>query len=199
MAKLTGHLELGRCPHCSAATPTLAQQHQLTTNDHSNGNVRLWGIYVCRGCGGVVTGWARQQGETVEQVFPAMPSVDETVPDRPRAYLRQALESKHAPAGAVMLAASAVDAMLKLKGYTDGTLYTRIEKATKDHLITADMGQWAHEVRLDANDQRHADQVASLPTVEEASRAIDFATALAELLFVLPARVQRGLKAPHQP
>jgi hypothetical protein len=100
----------------------------------------------------------------------------------------------HAPAGAVMLAASAVDAMLKLKGYADGSLYTRIEKAVTDHAITADMAKWAHAVRLDANDQRHADQAAILPTQEDAKRVIDFAAALAEILFVLPSRVQRGIQ-----
>ena len=51
-----------------------------------------------------------------------------------------------------MLAASAVDSMLKEKGYKDGSLYKRIEQAAGDHLITAEMASWAHEVRLDAND-----------------------------------------------
>ena len=68
-----------------------------------------------------------------------------------------------APAGAVMLAASSVDAMLKEKGYNEGSLYARIGQARDDHLITADMAEWAHEVRLDANDQRHADEAAALP------------------------------------
>ena len=92
-----------------------------------------------------------------------------------------------------MLAASAVDSMLKLKGYVDGSLYSRIEKATTEHIITQDMAKWAHEVRLDANDQRHADQNAGLPTEYDAKRVIDFVSALAEILFVLPNRVQRGL------
>jgi hypothetical protein len=91
-----------------------------------------------------------------------------------------------------MLAASAVDAMLKAKGLTDGVLYTRIEKAAADHLITQEMSAWAHEVRLDANDQRHADENAPLPTEDDARRAIAFASALGEFLFVLPAKVSRG-------
>lgn len=92
-----------------------------------------------------------------------------------------------------MLAASAVDAMLKAKAYTEGSLYARIDKAVADHVITADVDAWAHEVRLDANDQRHADQEAKLPEQNDARRAIDFATALGTILFVLPARVRRGL------
>ena len=90
-----------------------------------------------------------------------------------------------------MLCASSVDAMLKQKGFKDGRLYDRIKAAANDHLITSEMAEWAHEVRLDANDQRHADESAELPTKPEAQKCIDFTTALGEFLFVLP-RVERA-------
>lgn len=197
MPKLSQNLIIGRCPHCSIASPNLFKQHQLETRDHQGQNVRWWFIYTCGRCGGVVSAAAVRSETEVTAYFPSSRTVKEDVPERPRAYLQQALESLHAPAGAVMLAASAVDAMLKIKGYTEGNLYGRIEKAAKEHVITPDMAKWAHEVRLDANDQRHADQAANLPSADDASRAIDFATALAELLFVLPAQVQRGIEAAH--
>jgi hypothetical protein len=92
-----------------------------------------------------------------------------------------------------MLAASAVDAMLKAKGYKDLSLYSRIDKAAKENAITNEMAQWAHSVRLDANEQRHADQAVPLPTSDDARRCTDFAQALAQFMFVLPARVQAGL------
>ncbi|WP_296160111.1 DUF4145 domain-containing protein [Rhodoferax sp.] len=106
------------------------------------------------------------------------------------------MSSIHAPAGAVMLTASAVDAMLKAKGYTQGSLYARIDKTAEDHVITSDMAHWAHAVRLDANDQRHADEAASLPDEGDAKRCIDFASALGQFLFSLPACVHRGLTPP---
>lgn len=93
-----------------------------------------------------------------------------------------------------MLAASAVDAMLKAKDYRQGSLYARIDKAAGDHLITKEMAGWAHEVRLDANEQRHADEEVPLPTGEDARRSLDFAMALGQFMFVLPARVERGLE-----
>ena len=92
-----------------------------------------------------------------------------------------------------MLAASSVDAMLKEKGYIDRSLYNRIEQAVHDNLLTSEMATWAHEVRLDANDQRHVDNNVDLPNEGDAKKVIDFATAIAEYLFVLPARIQRGL------
>jgi hypothetical protein len=94
-----------------------------------------------------------------------------------------------------MLAASAVDSLLKAKGYDSGSLYSRIDKAAADHLITTEMAAWAHDVRLEANGQRHADAELALPTTVDADRVIDFAKALAEFLFVLPAKVAKGLTA----
>lgn len=96
-----------------------------------------------------------------------------------------------------MLAASAVDAMLKARGYKDGSLYHRIDQAAEKHLITKEMGEWAHEVRLDANDQRHDDESLPLPDAASAKKAIDFVTTLGTILFVLPARVQSGLEKPQ--
>ena len=140
----------------------------------------------------MVMAWAEEDTADVVEVYPSAKQVDESIPDPAAVYLQQALESIHTPAGAVMLTASAVDAMLKVKGYTEGVLNSRIKKAAKDHLITDEMAAWAHEIRLDANDQRHADQAATLPTAEDARRCIEFALALGEFLFVLPARVKRG-------
>jgi hypothetical protein len=93
-----------------------------------------------------------------------------------------------------MLAASAVDAMLKAKALKLGNLYSRIDQAAKDHLITDGMAEWAHEVRLEANDERHEDDDADFPTVEEAKRCIEFVQALGLFLFVLPAKVQKGIE-----
>jgi len=141
-----------------------------------------------------VIAWSINFNAEIVEYFPQTHKVDEDIPDRPRTYLQQAKESLHAPAGAVMLAASAVDSMLKLKGYTDGNLYSRIEKAATDNVITKDMAAWAHDIRLDANDQRHADEMVELPNEADAKRVIDFATTIAEIMFVLPKRVQRGLQ-----
>jgi len=127
-------------------------------------------------------------------MWPASQAVAEELPPRAKDYLSQAQSSIHAPVGAVVTAASAVDAMLKSKGYKDGSLYSRIDQAAKDHIITPEMAAWAHEIRLDANDQRHADENAPLPTPEDAVKVIEFARALGQFLFVLPARVERGRK-----
>jgi hypothetical protein len=194
MPTLAGTLDLPRCPHCMIARPNLSLQHQLGTTNSSATRPRYWGIYVCSTCGGVVSAWSGTMGQDAKEHFPSALAVAAELPERPRTFLLQAQESLHAPAGAVMLAASAVDSMLKLRGLTEGSLYTRIEQAAVQHLITLDVSKWAYEVRLETNDQRHADESAPLPTDADAKRSIDFAAALGEILFVLPARVRRGLE-----
>jgi Domain of unknown function (DUF4145) len=190
-------LPLERCPHCSVAKPSLNYQHNIQTNSFGGGNSRTWWVFACTTCGGVVMTVAPQIGNIngeITEMWPAQQSVANVVPERARKFLSQAMDSLHAPVGAVMLTASSVDAMLKDKGYKEGSLNSRIDKAASDHLITAEMAAWAHEIRLDANDQRHSDEAAALPDEADAKKVIDFANALAQFLYVLPARVERGRK-----
>lgn len=192
MPDLVEHLALTRCPHCHVDRPSLFTMVNFPTSGTAGGERRFWRVYACERCGGVVTAYSDREGGTVVRVFPEPVGVDEELPSPAREYLIQARDSLAAPAGAVMLAASAADAMLKAKGYTEGNLYPRINKAAEDHLITEDMAQWAHEVRLEANDPRHANISSPLPSREDAARSIDFVQALGQLLFVLPERVKRG-------
>ena len=131
----------------------------------------------------------------VVQMWPSLPSASEDLPVNARRFLQQALESKHAPDGAIMLAASAIDAMLKEKGYKTGSLYSRIESAANKGVLTPEMRDWAHEIRLSANEPRHADDDFNGATAEDADQVIEFANALGEYLFVLPTRVQKWKEA----
>jgi hypothetical protein len=195
---LQTQLNLPRCPYCNVDTPTLSYRTAVETVDYANTVKRLWAFYGCTRCGGVVTAAAPGFNQNVVEHYPGAVQVDESIPERARAFLSQALNSLSAPSGAVMLAASAVDSMLKAKNLTKGSLYSRIDQAAADHLITKDMAAWAHEVRLDANDERHADESGPLPDAQAAKRAVDFAIALGQFMFVLPARVKRGIEAAQK-
>lgn len=186
-------LSLPRCPRCGVDTPNLGKQWEGATRAHRGHQERHWVLYSCLRCGGMVLAASTAANASPTEVIPEKGSVSSVIPDPARSYLQQALDSIAAPAGAVMLAASAVDAMLKAKGYKTGSLYARIEEAAKQHLITNGMAQWAHQVRLDANDQRHADEAAPLPTTDDAQRSIHFVEALGHFLFVVPEMVNRGL------
>ena len=134
----------------------------------------------------------------IQYFYPEKRKIDPSLPEQARRFLIQSQDSLHAPDGAVMLAAASIDAMFKQLGYVDGSLYKRIEKAVADGKITSDMAKWAHQVRLDSNDPRHADLGSPPHTPSSARRAFDFALALAEVLYVLPQRVTRGIREGKQ-
>ena len=207
------HLSLQRCPHCNTANPTVSRQHVFQTTPSKENyalppsTVFWWHVYVCLSCGGLVggattaapmTAWG-QQPLPVQWLVPAIQQVSTEIPPAAAQYLVQARETLSSPAASVMVSASAVDAMLKAKGYKDGTLYSRIAAAEKAGLLTKDMAEWANDIRLVANDERHADEDALAKSPEDATNSLEFADALAELLFVLPARVTRGRKPPAAP
>lgn len=197
--KLVEQLALNRCPHCSVDRPTLTMRANFATTAQIGSLYRHWLVYACNRCGGVVAASTDRKGGLAKEIFPHVAATDESVPQPARDYLEQARDTLHAPAGSVMLAASAVDAMLKEKGYKEGNLFSRIEAATSNHLLTKEMAAWAHEVRLDANDQRHADEDADLPTTADAKKTLEFTLSLAEYLFVLPSRVERGRTTGKRP
>ena len=159
---------------------------------------RIWAGYQCTTCGDVVSAKGKfaqpAQNAVIDEIYPGMRSVNIAVPDRAHRYLEQAYESLHTPDAAAVMAGSAVDAMLKDKGDKKGTLNERIDQAVANHLLTTEMGEWAHEGRLGSNRPRHADDENPHVTPEEAAQSVEFADALAEFLFVLPARIEKGLR-----
>lgn len=187
-------LKLPRCPHCSIALPRLSFVWGEDLGPLGKSKQRRWTCYKCESCGCVVltAGGSATDAGQIYRMWPESATVPEELPERARDLLTQAQGSLSAPAGAVLLAASAVDAMLKDKGLKDGSLHDRIKEAASTHLITAEMAAWAHEVRLEANAHRHADENAPMATEDDAKRMLEFASALAQFLYVLPARVARG-------
>ena len=195
MPDMLTQLELDRCPHCEVDRPTLSRFHSFATHTYTGENKRVWGVHVCSRCGGAMLACGLAESHPIAALYPSTNGIDKSIPGQARGYLKEAISTQQAPNASIMVCASAVDAMLKAKGYTEGWLFDRINKAVEDGLLTEAMGKWAHQIRLDANDPRHADQKAAAPTTEDAARCIEFAKALAEFVFVLPSRVTRGLTA----
>ena len=192
MPNLVQELDIPRCPRCGVASPHMSTQQETNTQSANGGPLRFWRTYRCGSCAGIVLAESPEVAGAIIRMDPAPETVDDVIPERARAYLTQALDSLHAPSGAVMLAASAVDAMLKDKNFIEGSLYNRIDQAAEDHLITPQMALWAHEVRLDANDERHADENSELPESQDAERSVAFAQEFAEYLYVIPSRINRA-------
>lgn len=204
------HLRLQRCPHCSVAHPAIISKATFDAKpgrQNKRAPILQWSVFACQTCGGLIGAAAAKNangslivipnvGVRYGWLVPAPRQLSAALPERVGYYLGQAQETLTSPSASVVMSAAAVDAMLKNKGYKTGSLHNRIEMATADGLITKDMAAVAHDVRLDANNERHVDDSAAPPTDEDAQRCFDFADALADLMFVLPARVRRKTVTP---
>lgn len=190
---------VGRCPHCAVAHPSLevVWVSKGTTPRSDGQSGESWGAYRCTTCGGITTVKGVLEGAhfIIITLFPAAKSAHEDIPEPARTFLQQAFETLHAPDAAAVMAGSAVDGFLKAKGYEKGSLYDRIDLALGDNVLTKGMADWAHSVRLGSNRPRHADKEKPHVSPEEAGQAVEFAEALGQFLFVLTARIDRGIAA----
>ena len=189
---------VARCPHCSISNPMIVQYWSGTTMDAMN--IRNhWAFYACLNCGGGVAAKGPDNNSLVfglpAEMFPHSPEAHQDIPPIARKFLQQAMDTLHAPDAAAVMAGSAVDAMLKELGYSNGSVYQRIDQALDDNKLTQGMADWAHSVRLGSNRPRHADASNPHVSFEEAKQSVDFAEALGNFLFVLTARVSRGIAA----
>ena len=190
-----------QCPHCRTQSPLLYLVWHSETEGSKFTHRRLWGTFCCNSCGGLVSAYTQHTGSHSnlfnypDQTYPQSPKAHEDLPPIAGTFLQQAIDTLHAPDAAAVMAGSAVDAMLKSKGLLEGSLYNRIDKAHEQGILTKGMADWAHEVRLGSNRPRHADEGNPHVTPEEAQQSVDFAEALGNFLFVLTAKIERGIAA----
>lgn len=188
---------VGRCPHCSIASPNLNRMWSDTWVKNGPG----WAAYRCNSCDGVVAvlmHWSGSAEVVARSLWPDAKSAHGDIPEPARTFLQQAYETLHAPDAAAVMAGSAVDGMLKAKGYEKGSLYDRIDLALKDNVLTQGMAEWAHSVRLGSNRPRHADKDKPLVSISEAKQSVEFAEALGSFLFVLTAKIAKGIQAAEE-
>lgn len=183
------------CPHCGVSSPVIVRRFRTEhpVRGANGGDGSVWALYTCTTCGGGICAQGQPGIKAVNAnayaMFPAVWEVNDIVPERARTYLAQAHKTLNAPDASVVMSASSIDAMLKDHGLTEGSLYARIDKAVLEGILTQKMADWAHRVRLDANNPRHVDDATPHITLEEARRAFDLAKALTEFLYILPARM----------
>lgn len=192
---------LPRCPHCGLSRAQILLVHYPQPSQALDGTTPLtrWAAYRCTSC----SGWILAKGEPgsnysnplIIEIFPGFKQAHADLPDQARVYLDQAMQTLSAPDASSVMSGSAVDAMLKALGYAKGSVYDRIDQAVSDHKITDAMAEWAHSVRLGANRPRHADADQPHVSANEAMQSLEFAEALGYFLFVLTARIQRGIEA----
>jgi hypothetical protein len=196
-------LHVPRCPHCSVANPHLPVVHSQPESAASQvEKPGIWSAFRCSSCGGLVlahapnkSSYGSQQPGNIDQIIPRPSEANAAIPSIARTFLQQAMNTLHAPDAAALMAGSAVDAMLKHLKFEEGSVYKRIEQAAEGGILTRNMADWAHSVRLGANRPRHADKDKPHVNFEEAKRSVEFAEALGDFLFVLSAKIETAIGA----
>lgn len=188
-------LGVANCPHCGVSAPVLVRvwQSKEMTPRADGRRPSHWACFMCTSCGSLVVAQGQpgngNANPLVFAVYPELWEPDEAIPERASRYLKQAQKTMSSPDASVVMSASAVDSMLKDNGLSDGSLFKRINVAVEQGILTSGMAKWAHQVRIDSNNPRHADEQSPHMSVGDAKRALDFAKAISEILYVLPARM----------
>jgi hypothetical protein len=128
----------------------------------------------------------------INRIYPAPTRIDapENIPAGVNRAFIQAAESRqsgHFDAAAAMYRKS-MELGLKDKspGIDAWKIEKRIDKMAAEGLITAELQDWAHELRLDGNDAVHEDEMEK----EAVDQMHDFCTFLLTYLYTLPEQVK---------
>src|SRR6185369_11196613 len=89
-------LPLDRCPHCGVGRPRISFMHRWQLTPY-NGGQRFWTVYHCSTCGGVVAVESAREAGDVIAMFPSARTIDESIPDRARRHLREAMDTLSSP------------------------------------------------------------------------------------------------------
>ena len=190
--------DLRRCPFCRITRPAMVRvwTSDGPTDRSDGGKPRAWSAFMCTSCGSICSaeGFNDSNQASIRNVYPSDWSPSDRIPESASRYLQQAHDTLHAPDASVVMSASAIDSMLKSLDLSEGALHKRIEEAVSKGYLTKEMSRWAHNVRLNSNNPRHADIGKPHLTQEEAHNALAFGRAIAEILFVLPSRIPETRK-----
>lgn len=204
-----------RCGWCQHATvmmpvehePIIQQEQQVGSTPGSLG----WAVFTCADCGGASLSHGfypeLRPGKVYIHDFvpitwyPQSPLVKEYPDSVPPAIAKVATEAHGSMSvghhqAAVLMARTAVEAVAKAKGVTQGSLVAKIDELYNRHLIYENVRDAAHEVRFIGNDAAHADLVDNPITEDEAVAILELMDMVLDGVFIAPAKTaaQRAIR-----
>ncbi len=192
------------CPHCGTRSVgfTITSEHRahMTSSD-------LWDtLAFCHQCSrGILATFktpahvkpkslvGSKAGISPLNISPSPPSTGapQHVPDNVAEYYRQGMDNLQGNwTAAGMMFRKTLDIGLKVK-FPDisGSLKARIDAAAERGGLTADLAEWAHQIRLDGNVAAHEEE----PSEEEdAQRLCAFTRLVLLYLFSLPGMLEKA-------
>lgn len=194
------------CPYChtkaqfnfaSNKEPVVTHSARVNPVDEKSSMQRNdIAMYKCCVCGGPL--FIRAYGTQTSQleVYPVnIPTASTDIPEKIRNIYLEALRcfSVHAWNATATMCRRAVQECILEKGGTGKMLYNQIDDLATKRVITEDIKEWAHELRILGRDAAHAD----VPTdvgEKEAKFAVEFTEELLNYVYVLKARLTRRKK-----
>ena len=149
-----GNLDMDRCPWCKTAKPTLKA---TTMYDEKTTNYIVilesglfgWSVHICTSCHHLVLAQhniIKRSGQpllyTKNEVFPAGDvNLDDNIPERIEALLKQAHDTIHSADACLMVCASALDTMLqeRAKELTKESTKNRTDATAEQQLVTDEL------------------------------------------------------------
>ncbi len=193
------HMPARICPHCKVNS-NFNQVWQSTFRPPSDPwhppLIRF--CEVCDNCGMPVCG-ATMEGNDPEDSsaaarWPRIEGVD--FPDVPSGIAEVAKEAHlalnaSAVRASVAMARAAVEATAKERGFTKGTLETKIKKLAEAGHISETMTIAAHEIRFAGNEVAHGDLIEEVIGYDDAREIVDLMDTILDRIYREPAKVAR--------
>lgn len=203
------------CPHCKTEKIGFAYRHFVLLRPGNNNDTRTF--LQCEGCGeGVIIGftgnsqtvaqWGNGQIPTPGAINIIYPRIEAAkapadVPDQVRNAFLSGLDNLSRPSGAnaaAIMFRRSIEIAVKIvdpKAPKGTNLKDRIDRLADD-VATPAMKDWAHKIRLDANDATHEIEDYSL---EDAKQLHEFAEMFLTYAFTLPATLKRANPTDPKP
>jgi hypothetical protein len=189
------------CPFCLQNGNFAKTHHEERTN--ANGKTLNYDILRCENCGNLTMAfWAVGDGGLHDwKTVPWPLRYDrhpESWPKDVGRFWIQAKQSQLAKSldSAAVMARSALQLALRHAGAKGQTLFKDIDQLSENGALPPLMKDWAHEVRLLANDSAHPEPGDLPPTSKDVEDILRFLGFMLEYLFELPSRIEsyRGRK-----
>ncbi|MBI0141913.1 DUF4145 domain-containing protein [Bifidobacterium sp. W8106] len=98
---------------------------------------------------------------------------------------------------AVLMARTVLEATAKDKGVTSGSLYEKIDELAAKTIITRQLAEEAHEIRLLGNDMAHGDLNTPV-SKEDAEEILGFLDSVLDYVYQQPIAIERRKKVREQ-
>jgi len=166
--------------------------HSTTTSMtyHVEGRRGFW-IIRCDHCRGLIL-FIKQDGKTVDQYPKKVPIIDKSVPSRVAEDYVEAIKCFDIGANraSVVMCRRALQSSVIEKGAEKDRLVDQIDELYDTQIITKDIKDWAHEIRLTGNIGAHPDEDGLEDvTPEDAEELLKFMEEYLNYVYIMPAKV----------